>query len=490
MRAERWGSDYKDVKYVYSTRHTQNLAMDSSPSHIKSPYYRDYAREQNIMKYELLYDGVNSNRVNVWKSLNRMFVKPICTFNKSEFARACRIVKEVLKPFFLGGLQYNPEITPDAVPGCWWKYYGFKTKDEVLRHPMFWRSHNEVRNGSLPYPPYSCSGKREMLSIQELLEGKIRTFLIAPLELLLDEKFLYGTQDDGLKRFQPGWIRYGMNMHDGGFDNFIKQTISSFIVEWDIRGWDRLLPILQYAMQLRNECLAEALGPDLWSQIEPIAKRVTEAVVNHSVLLPNGDVVQWDWSQMSGDGMTTSNNCICHCMIFAYLLIQANPNATDVEIKKQLANIYGDDVLAGLDEKFQKIREESFVNSVYQQFGLSVKPGTFKCQEDPTGMTFLGATCRSFYLHGELFFAPSYNRDRILAGHVCSLNPIDADAEIMKQYSLLELGWYDLYDEISRYIQYLLTSSHQSPVFTAFRSYGIPERHVIRNKWAGVRGFD
>lgn len=440
------------------------------------------------MNIELKYDGVNSNRVNVWKSLGRMFKKPQCSWDNSIFERAYKLVKRVLSPYFKDGLQYSPDITPDASCGLWWKYHGFKTKDDVLRCPTFWKSHKECRNGEREYPPYSCSGKREYLSKSELLEDKIRTFLIAPLELIVDEKFLYGTQDANLKKFQPGWIRYGMNMHNGGYDSFIRRTLSDFFVEWDVRGWDRLLPILRQVMQLRNECLEEALGPEMWIQIRPIAERVSEALVNHKVLLPNGDVVQWNWSQMSGDGMTTSNNCIAHSLIFAYLLIKADPAASDLEILKQLANLYGDDLFAGLQNKFSKIKDESFVNAVYGEFGLGVKPGTFKCQVDPVGMSFLGATCRSFYYRKEPFFAPSYNKDRVLAAHVSSLDPLDLDAEVMKQYSLLDIGWFDCYEPIRKYLEWLLKCPTASPVVESFRRVGIPERWEIRNRWAGI-GF-
>lgn len=486
LRKERWGEEYGDVKYRYSTTYTQQLAYAANPSHTKTYYYRDYLRDMDIMEHELAYDGVNPDRENVWKSVNRMFTKPKVSYIPKDFKRAKRIIKDVLGPFFRDGLQYSPEITPEAVPGCWWKYYGFKTKDEVLRHPLFWKSHMETRAGHRKYAPYSCSGKREFLKKTELSEKKIRTFLIAPLELLLDEKFLYGTQDKNMKNYQPGWIRYGLDMHNGGFDRFIKGLISDFHVEWDISGWDRLLSILKDVMELRNECLEEALGPSTWEQIRPIAERVTEAVVNHELLLPNGDVVQWDWSQMSGDGMTTSNNCIAHAIIFAYLLIQACPEATDDEIKKQLGNLYGDDVLAGLQNKFSRVKDEDFVNSIYGQFGMSVKKGTFKCQDSPVGMSFLGATTRVFYHRKKPYFAPSYSRDRIITGHACSLDPLDLDSELMKQYSLLELGWYDCYDEISKYIVYLLKRPEHSSVLTAFRSVGIPSREALRNRWAGL----
>jgi len=67
---------------------------------------------------------------------------------------------------------------------------------------------------------------------------------------------------------------------------------------------------------------------------------------------------------------------------------------------------------------------------------------------------------------------------------------LDLDSEIMKQYSLLELGWDDCYDEISKYIVYLLKRPEQSSVLTAFRSVGLPSRETLRNRWAGLLGSD
>jgi hypothetical protein len=309
---------------------------------------------------------------------------------------------------------------------------------------------------------------------------------MAPLELLLDEKWLYGEQDEALKEHQPGFIRYGINFHDGGFDKMIKDMIKDFFIEYDVKGWDRKLPILAIVMKLRNECLKESVTPEVWAKIEPIARRVTEAVVNHKLLLPDGSVVQWDWSQMSGDGMTTSNNCIAHMFIAIYMLIKANPSASDDEILAQAMNIYGDDNLAGIENKFMQLRSESFVNKIYQEFGMEVKPGTFKCQDTPVGMSFLGATVRSFKKHGQIYFVPSYNGERVLAGLHISLDPLNGDEELMKAFSLLELGWYDCYEPISKYIEFLLHKVPKSTVKDAFLKQGVPSREYIRNKWAGL----
>jgi len=480
-----------DANVKYKTMHVQNLAEDSKSSHLTSEFFKTFGRKKEVTDGRKLYDGVNPNKKNVWLSLNKMFDKPSLTYDKKLLeGRVFDIVKRVLGPHLRVQTNPFPELVETSVPGAWWKYFGFRTKEEVMKCPQFYDSWMECRNGVRDYPPYATAGKRELLKKVEILENKIRTFLMASPELLMDEKFLYGNQDENLKQFQPGWIRYGLNMHNGGFDKLVKDTISDFFTEWDVSGWDRKLAILHLVMKLRNACLREAVGEELWELIGPIAERVSRAIVNHTVLLPDGSVAQWDWSQMSGDGLTTSNNCIAHVFIMVYMLAKANPFATDEEIMDQLVNIYGDDTFNGLSELFSRIKSEEFVNSIYKSFGMAVKAGSFKCQTNPEGMTFLGATVRSFKIGERLFFAPSYNKERVLAGLSMSIEPLDGDEELNKAFALLELGWFDCYDIIKSYIEHLFRVTPVTQTKKSFLRRGIPSRVEIRNKWAGVYGVD
>jgi len=56
----------------------------------------------------------------------------------------------------------------------------------------------------------------------------------------------------------------------------------------------------------------------------------------------------------------------------------------------------------------------------------------------------------------------------------------------MKQYSLLELGWFDCYDQIRNYIEWLLKRQIHSSVLDSFKHLGVMDRAQIRNDWAGV----
>jgi len=339
------------------------------------------------------------------------------------------------------------------------------------------------------------------------------------LELLTDEKWLFTNQDENIKKFNPGYIRYGINFHRGGFDRMIKESIRDFFWMGDTQKWDRQLSHIKEANLLRAKGLRNYhiihKQDDVWNQFKDCLRRAAEFIEHHPLLLPDGTVVSFNrtrksvidqdfdgefeiqrpgeqkvvragWAQMSGDGLTTSNNCIVHDFYGNYLSIMACPNATDEEILDQAQNKYGDDILAGQTNQFGKLRDEEFVREGYSHFGLSVKPGTFKSQDSPIGMEFLGATVHSVKIQSTNYFIPAYKRDRILSGLQISCDPLDGDDELMKAFSLLELGWYDCYDEITSYIRYLFNHLPDTPVKRSFLSTGIPSRMEIVESWAGV----
>lgn len=475
---------YGDVKVLYSTYHVMSLPEKSSSSHQVSPLMRMYLDSHKLS--EPSYDGSNSDKENIWKSIAKMFIRPKTSIKGWAYDRALRLTKRQLSSCLEQGLCYAPEMVLTSVPALWWKYFGFKTKGEVLNCPLFWKVSHMCRKGLLPYPPYAIAGKRELLAWIELVQKKIRTFLMCSPELLVDEKYLYGEQDSHMKKFMPGFIRYGINFHNGGFHQMIVSSLRDFWEEGDISGWDRNLTILRDCQNLRGEGLKSALSPDTWEEIEGIHARVSEAMVNHSLLLPDGRVAQWDWSQFSGDGETTPNNCIAHNIITNYKLICAAPEATDDEILSDGSNVYGDDNLCSHTEQFSKLRKVEFVKSCYRDFGLTLKESAFKTQDSPIGMSFLGATCRAFEYGGKVYFIPSYKRDRIITGLQISLDPLTEDDEINKAFALLELGWYDCYEEIKEYIKFLFETCPDSPVKRSFLRKGIPSREDIQMSWAGL----
>lgn len=445
---------------------------------------RQYAEKHKMP--EILYDGTNSSKKNVWKSLEKMFKKPVLNLDKVAWKRAIELTYRQLRVALEVGTQRVPKITPDSTAGLWWKHFGFKTKAEVVASPTFWKSYEECVRGVRPFPPYAVSGKREPMHKIDLADNKIRTFLIESLELLIENKFLYGEQDDMLKALQPGYVRYGISFHEGGFDRLIRDSYRHFWLMFDVSGWDRQLAILDDVMDLRERGLRASLGEAYDNEFHARVRRARNAYVNHCILLPNGDVVEFDWGQVSGSALTTSNNCIAHNIIVNYLMIRACPTATDDEIVSQGGNVYGDDLLGSFDEKFLRMRDENFVTEVYKEVGLTIKKGSLQSSSSPEGLSFLGGTCAVIKIDSKKYFVPVYRKERVMSGLQISMEPLGPDDELMKAFSILELGWYDCYDQISGYIRYLLHEIPDSPVKRGFLRTGIPSRDQLAAAWAGL----
>jgi len=473
---------YLDVHTLYDTKFSQKLPKFSKDSHVVSDYMENYLKMATLPKPN--YNGVNSNEHNIWISLFKMFKKPKLDINQLLWARAKTLSYQQVRIALETTVCFDPEIVLESTPGAWWKHHGFRTKDDVLNTSVFWIAHAQCASGQRPYPPYVVSGKRELLSTQELLEDKIRTFLIEPLELLYENKFLFANQDENIKTYQPGFIRYGINFHNGGFDRMIKESMRDIWVMADVSKWDRQLAILRDIEAMRTQGLKTANLP-MYLEIKDRLERAQEAYVNHKILLPNGDVVEFDWGQVSGSQKTTSNNCLAHNTIECYLLLKACPDATDEMVLDQGSNLYSDDKLCSYTTPFMKMADEEFLSSAYSDFGLTIKEGSMKVSKSPIGMEFLGATVRAINYNDNVFFVPAYKRERVLAGLQMSIEPIGSDDEIMKALSLLQLGWYDCYTEIESYIKYLFEVTPDTSVKRAFLRRGIPTRDQIMMGWAG-----
>jgi len=77
----------------------------------------------------------------------------------------------------------------------------------------------------------------------------------------------------------------------------------------------------------------------------------------------------------------------------------------------------------------------------------------------------------------------------VLSGLQISIEPLSNDEELMKSFALLDLGYYDCYDEVCRYIEYLFEVLPDSNVKASFLRRGIPSRDQILMSWAGLLSY-
>lgn len=477
-----------DAVTLYGTLHGIKLPPHASPSHCVSIWMHQYL-ETNRLPLPT-YDGTNQDNVNIWRSLCKLLRKPVLSYDEHLLERAMEITYRQLKVVLEQPPCLNPEFTMSSKPALWWKYYGYETKEEVLRSKIFWEAYSECAQGVRNFPPYAISGKREFLTKEEIaVDRKIRTFVLESLELVAEHHYLWGMQNQKMKELQPGFIRYGINLHDGGFHRMVRRSFRSFFSMLDVSGWDRSFSLAEACQRLRKKGMCawfESKGMSMPKELSDRIDRANQAYTKPTLLLPTGDVVRITWSQPSGSVLTTSNNCLGHNIMENYKLLRACPSATDDEIVSQGTNLYGDDIFAGYTDQFGALKSEAFVNSVYGEFGMQVKKGSFRVSMSPEGLSFLGGTCRTFKRGENIYFVPSYNRERVMAGLQWSIDKLGPDDELMKVYSLLELGWFDCYDEITSYLKFLLEVLPRSNVVESFLSRGVPSREGIMLAWAGM----
>nr|UQB75982.1 RNA-dependent RNA polymerase [Flumine Astrovirus 12] len=270
-------------------------------------------------------------------------------------------------------------------------------------------------------PVWKVSPKTEWLSLQDLLEGKVRTFIIPPFHLVFWCVFLYYYQNLMLKMYW--WSAYGFNPYQGG-TNRMGQKLKPFYrkICFDVRGWDRLLPILRTVYNTRQKYI-----PDHW---QPHAVWVENNTISSCVLLPNGDVVMRDCGNNSGSGNTTSDNIVSHMFIYMLALLCLYDGDED-KAMACVADLFGDDNTSGIvrTPKSDDEIEQSF-RSTYRLFGLELDP--FVISTEVEDMEFLGF--KFTQING--YYIPKYNVGRLCSAFAFEIDAHDADAEIAKAFSL------------------------------------------------------
>jgi hypothetical protein len=256
--------------------------------------------------------------------------------------------------------------------------------------------------------------------------------------------------------------------------------------EIDVSGWDRLIPLLRQAWEMRRKFLKYP------QSLNQFFDWVIEQTVRAFIVLPNGDIVRRKCGNNSGSGTTTSDNCIMHQMITNYLREKLK-HYFGVDQEDVHSDVYGDDLLSSMkvDEEIEQLMLRTLkdvLRNMYKEFNLTVKESACHVQKGPIGMHFLGATCRSI---GDRFI-PAYDSERIYSAYVTEIDKHGPDDEVSKAYALMHLAWEDeeLFSNIREFIQTIMADKEiHGPFIDGLRTTGVPRRQrVIHGFWLGVEG--
>lgn len=349
-------------------------------------------------------------------------------------------------------------------PGVPLTSLGFHKKRDVLLSP--WG--REYLFGRFKFEPlWRVVAKDEWYHQDDLIGGKIRTFIIPPFKFLNLQKVYFHSQSDALKDFH--WSAYGFNPYYGGVHRLALRLIGSgrkLFIMYDVKGWDRLLNFLRDIYNLRVSCFTE-------NDIEAAAW-VASKTCRSKLLLADGTIVEKDDGNNSGSNQTTTDNILSHVKLLAYFLLRLC-NGDMEQLQQIISALFGDDNVFSIPFSLATAHEvHALLVSVFDEFGYKLDP--IVVSEKLSDMEFLGF--RFGFKHGH--WLPFYKVERITAAFCFEYEKkVPAHAQISKAFSLLVMLWphggevfdtaCDLY---ARYLIHFRDST--DPTVSAYVNVGIP----------------
>jgi hypothetical protein len=298
-------------------------------------------------------------------------------------------------------LTFNIKHVATSAPGHPYAAQGIQTKGEAVLTPL----HEQLMR-LRPDPIWKSTPKGlEALPIEDLLDGKLRTFAQVGVYFAAFQKHYFEDQNERMKKIHTKtWGKYGYVKQFGGFHRLMK-AFEKFATVWmgDISGWDRLIALMRtYKLRTRGLLTNPKFKKD------EVYDWTVENTVRPVIAMGDGSIWRRNTGNNSGSNNTTTDNTIAHtdiCFDFAIRIFHRlyGRLPSYEEALEMMFAIFGDDFMGGAMTNlgFSNEREfYEFVRDHYQQrWGLTIKEKAFtvifkKPGEPFSGMEFLGSTCR------------------------------------------------------------------------------------------------
>lgn len=410
---------------LYGRFHTAPIAEYADPTMYAGECFTrvDKDLQDEIKKLSGDFCYAKTTRKHLDISVRKMDKKPVYTYKQDKYYP---LALDIVKEQFEKALS-QPHMSPDEVladldltkaPGFFETWRGFKTKYDCVLAGVLSEYNDQDLN---EIPIWKVSGKNEIKETSAYVnEYKQRTFIIEPFNMLWHDKRIFGGQNKGMK--EVWWSAYGFNPYDGGTGN-LWRSLSSFkrFWEWDVRGYDRVMPHLKDIGKIRGAFAV----PDKF--LDWVLKHKCKSIL----VLPNGDVIYKYWGNNSGSGTTTTDNIIGMCIIVVHGFLRAGCSKNDI-LNKVNCLIFGDDVLGGDNLSFSDNFMEELFRSTFAMYGYELDP--LKITHSLEGMSFLGFELAKV----ENYILPKYKLPRIAFSFMHTVSDKeDIDVEISKMLSLM-----------------------------------------------------
>jgi len=348
--------------------------------------------------------------------------------------------------------------------GMPWVRLGMKKKLDCLNSSRFRLFMFDIQRLIESRPVWKVADKVEWKHITYLLAMKVRTFIIPPLHLLWYQLQLYMHQNAAMKHYH--YSAYGFNPYQGGVDRMAQELLVNPTFFWyDVKGWDRLLPIMRDIYRIRNKWVpARFDGLKTW---------VTDNTCESHILVPGGQVLRKEIGNNSGSGSTTNDNIIGHTLILDYALLNFF-DGDRKQVERVVARLFGDDDIGSVNiTPDQYGFFESSIRKSFGDFGMELDP--FCLSGTLEGAEFLGF---KFHNHGGVW-VPVYDEERLLASFCYTFEKGNAGKSLTKAWTLTVMsstGRREVFDSMCLAISHYCDTLRNSvdTVVVSFREMGPP----------------
>lgn len=456
----------------------QPLPLQSSPMVKRSPYVLKNITlpTQELIDAELShrqkFGSPKRNKFNVMKSIRKMAQPPSWAWESDpRFWKAVALFNTYKQVAFTVTTLSHEEtmyrLIYDKSAGYTWycdMVRRCKDKGEAISHEK-WIELIE----SYETPFWMISPKEdEFKPIEELIDGKIRTFIIPPVNLLYWQLRLFANQNEAMKGHL--WSAYGMNPFGGGV-NRLAQGLLKFpfrgCMDWS--GYDRLLPFMKYIYETRVQHLL--LLDDI---PEDRVQWVIDNTVCSYLIDPEGDVFYKWWGNNSGSANTTCDNISVGELLNIYAMVCIDESTTLDDLANEVEfHLFGDDEEHSCTYRYRLLCDPDFMKSFAKSIGMEIKFLHGGENYPLEKMSFLGYKYRC--VNG--FWIPRFDDDKILFSLIHTYKSLTLDQYVCKIYSLVMLSFgTDVFPITCRFYSDLLNSVKNStnPVIKSFVMKGVP----------------
>lgn len=443
--------------------------MKAQLASFAGPYYRTIGTDSSV---ELSIKKMDKPRATGYKK--NPYWKRAKKFCGEYFLKAFRRNTRML-----GGEEILKDMRLTAVAGQPWQACGLKTKADCFRNEYFMEYLFKPVKEWGPIV-WKVAPKTEYYHQDDLDANKVRTFIIPPTHFFYYQKALYHTQNEALKEFW--WSAYGFNPYQGGTNRMARRFLKwgNLFVYYDVKGWDRQLPIMRTVYSMRNKFID--------SRYIELAWFIAENTIQSLLLLPNGKIIHKIIGNNSGSGCTTADNIIAHCFIVCLTLLVLY-DGDEALVERTVVELYGDDNASALPYTPKPKSEIELVfREVYRLFGLELDP--FVILDTLEGVEFLGFKFKKVAAG----WIPCYNQGRLVAGFCYNIEKReDIQVSITKAWMLTVMaagGDRDCFDTMSQALTIYLNENEDSgnPVIQSFCDMGVPTYEECEAFFLGLEG--